>query len=58
MQTKEKCINCTKGNLCGRDKNGKPVFGCQNAICIFDEIVSNPYRDNYIKELTNGGKNS
>ena len=57
MQTKEKCIKCTKGVVCGWNSCGKPVFGCQSAICIFDEIVENPYREAYIKELSNGGKN-
>ena len=59
MQKTDKCVNCTKSVVCGRNYCGEIVWGCQNPICIFEPIVENPLRDAIIKELNrNVRKNS
>ena len=58
MQIKQECVNCTKSQYCGKDGVGNILFGCSNPICIFEQIVENPFRTKMIEGYKNGGKNT
>ena len=55
MRSTPKCLNCTKGTYCGKNRKGEVQFSCKSSFCVFEPIVPNPFHKIIIEEYKKNG---